>query len=157
MATVKGKRTIYVGPADHGHAGKPLNVEGKALGVVRPGSLLAEAATGLDESAQAAIIFGASRLWADKDQQRTKTVEDDWVINENMVALQARSGEFLNVLVATGQAITKRRTPLSSNGDGTLKIAVTPATVGATSEEILAYSDEIVTTTGVELVAVIIA
>lgn len=157
MATTKGKRTIYVGPADHGHAGKPLNVEGKALGSVRPGALLAQAATGIDESAQAGIIFGASRLWADKDQQRTKDVEQPWLINENMVAIQARSGEFLNVLVATGQAITKRGTPLSSNADGTLKIAVTPATVGATSEEILAYSDEIVTTTGVQLVRVTIA
>jgi len=87
MATVKGKRTIYVGPADHGHAGKPLNVEGKALGAVRPGSLCAEAATGIDENAQVATTFGASKLFADKDQQRTKTVEDDWVINENMVAI----------------------------------------------------------------------
>ena len=157
MTTTKGKRTIYVGPADHGHAGKPLNVEGKALSAVRPGALCAEAATGIDENAQVATTFGASKLWADKDQQMTQTVEDNWVINENMVAIQARSGEFLNVLVATSQTITKSRTPLSSNGDGTLKIAVTPVTVGATSEEILAYSDEIVTTTAVQLVRVIIA
>jgi len=156
MAT-KGKRNIYVGPADHGHAGKPLNVEGKALGVVRPGALVAEAATGIDENAVAATIFGASRLWADKDQQRTKTVDDDWAINENMVAIRARSGEFLNVLVADAQTITKSGTPLSSNADGTLKIAVTPATVGVTSEEILAYSDEIITTSGVTLVRVVVA
>ena len=157
MATIKGKRNIYVGPADHGHAGKPLNVEGKALVVVRPGALCSEAATGIDENAVAAIIFGASKLWADKDQQRSKTVEDDWASGENMVAIQGRSGEFLNVLVADSQTITKSRTPLSSNGDGTLKIAVTPATVGATSEEILAYSDEIVTTTAIQLVRVVIA
>ena len=151
MAT-KGKRVIYAGQADHGHAGKPLNVEGKALSAVRAGALCAQAATGIDESAAAATVFGASRLWADKDQQRTKTVDDPWVINENMVAIQARSGEAFNVLVATGQAITKRGTALSSNGDGTLKIA---ATGGA--EEVLAYSDEIITTTGVELVLVTIA
>ena len=156
MAT-KGKRNIYVGPADHGHAGKPLNVEGKALGVVRPGALLTEAVTGLDENAVAATIFGASRLWADKDQQRTRSVDVDWAINENMVAIHARSGEFLNVLVADAQTITTSRTPLSSNADGTLKIAVTPAVVGATSEEILAYSDEIITTSGVTLVRVVIA
>ena len=153
----KGKRVIYVGPADHGHAGKPLNVEGKALGVVRPGALCAEAATGIDENAVAATIFGASRLWADVDQQRTKTVDDDWASGENMVAIRARSGEFLNVLVATSQTITKSGTPLSSNADGTLKIAVTPATVGVTSEEILAYSDEIITTTAVTLVRVVAA
>lgn len=156
MAT-KGKRSIYVGPADHGHAGKPLNVEGKALGVVRPGALCAEAATGIDENAVVATTFGASKLFADKDQQRSKTVDDDWVINENMVAIHARSGEFLNVLVANAQTITKSGTPLSSNADGTLKIAVTPATVGVTSEEILAYSDEIVTTTAIQLVRVKIA
>lgn len=153
----KGKRVIYVGPADHGHAGKPLSVEGKALGVVRPGALCAEAATGIDESAQAGIIWGASKLFADKDQQRTKTVDDDWASGENMVAIHARSGEFLNVLVADAQTITKSRTPLSSNGDGTLKIAVTPATIGATSTEILAFSDEIITTSGVTLVRVVIA
>ncbi len=154
----KGKRVIYVGPADHGHAGKPLNVEGKALGVVRPGALCAEAATGIDENAVAATIFGASRLWADVDSQGTsKSVDDDWVSGENMVAIRARSGEFLNVLVATSQTITKSGTPLSSNADGTLKIAVTPATVGVTSEEILAYSDEIITTTAVTLVRVVAA
>lgn len=151
---IKGKRNIYVGPADHGHAGKPFNVEGKALGVVRPGSLCAEAATGIDENAVAATIFGAQRLIADKDQQRTKTVDDDWISGENMVAMQARSGEFFNVLVADGQNITKSGTPLSSNADGTLKIAVTPAVVGATSEEILFYSDEIINTSGVTLVRV---
>ena len=148
----KGKRVIYVGPADHGHAGKPLNVEGEALGVVRPGALCAEAATGIDESAVAATVFGSSRLFADKDQQRTKTVDDDWVINENMVAMRARSGEFFNVLVATGQNITKSGTGLSSNGDGTLKIALTNGT-----EEILAHSDEIINTSGVELVRVVVA
>lgn len=156
MAT-KGKRNIYVGPADHGHAGKPLNVEGKALGVVRPGALCAEAATGIDENAQAGIVFGATLLLADKDQQRGKTVDDAWASGENMVAFQLRSGEFANALVATGQVIAKSRTPLSSNGDGTLKIAVTPATIGATSTEILAYSDEIVTTTGVQLVRIVAA
>lgn len=150
--TTKGKRVIYAGQADNGVSCKPLNVEGKALSAVRAGALCAQAATGIDESAQAATVFGASRLFADKDQQRTKTVDDPWVINENMVAIQARSGESLNVLVATGQAITTRGTALSSNGDGTLKIAVTDGT-----EEVLAYSDEIVTTTGVQLVLVAIA
>jgi len=155
MAT-KGKRNIYVGPAD-GSSRKPQTVEGKALGVVRPGALVAEAATGIDENAVAATIFGASKLWANKDESRSKSVDDDWVINENMVAIRGRSGEFLNVLVATAQTITKSGTPLSSNGDGTLKIAVTPATVGVTSEEFLAYSDEIITTTAVTLVRVVIA
>jgi len=156
MAT-KGKRSIYVGPADHGHSGKPLNVEGKALSAVRPGALCAQAATGINENAQAATTLGASLLIADKDQQRGKTVDDAWTINENMVAFQLRSGEMANALVATGQNITASGTPLSSNADGTLKIAVTPATVGATSEEILAYADEIINTAAVTLVRVVAA
>ena len=153
----KGKRVIYRGPADHGHAGKPLAIEGKAISAVRPGALVTVEATGIDEHATAATIFGSARIWADKDQQRTKSVDTAWTISENMVAIQARSGEFLNVLVADAQTITTVRTPLSSNGDGTLKIAVTPAVVGATSEEILAYSDEIITTSGVTLVNVVVA
>lgn len=150
--SIKGKRVIYRGPADHGHAGKPLNVEGKALGVVRPGALLAQAITGLDESALASTVFGTQKLWADKDQQRTLTVDDDWAINENMVGIQGRSGEFMTVLVATAQAITKLGVGLASNGDGTLKIA---ATSGA--DQVLCYSDEIITTSGVQLVHVVIA
>ena len=74
-----------------------------------------------------------------------------------MVAIKARSGDILNVLVATGQAIASKGTPLSLNGAGLLKIAVTPATVGATSEQVLAYADEIVTTTGTQLVRVRVA
>ena len=54
----------------------------------------------------------------------------------------------MNVAVAASQNITKKGTPLSSNGDGTFKIAVTPATVGATSEQVLFYSDEIINTGG---------
>ena len=68
----------------------------------------------------------------------------------------ARSGEFLNVLVATGQTLIKG-SPLSRNGAGLLKLAVTPATVGATSEEIAAFSDEAVTTSATTLVRVRVA
>lgn len=154
MAT-KGKRVIFRGPADHGHAGKALHTEGVALSAVRPGAIVEKSATGIDESDQVATTFGSTKTWADKDRQRSKTVDQNWIISENMVAIRARSGEFLNVLVAAGQDITKVDTPLSSNGDGTLKIAVTPVTVGVTSEEILAYSDEIINTGGaVALVAV---
>ena len=66
-----------------------------------------------------------------------------WVINESMQAVEFRSGEFGCVRVAAGQNITKRRTALSSNGNGTLKIAATGGT-----EEILCYSDEIINTGG---------
>jgi hypothetical protein len=71
------------------------------------------------------------------------------VSGENMVALQGLSGQFFNVLVATGQNITRAGVPLSSNADGTLKIAATDGT-----EKILCFSDEIVNTAAVTLVRV---
>ena len=153
--SAKGKRTIYVGPVD-GANQKPLNVEGVAVDAMLPGTVLktSAAGAGLETSDVAATVFGEMPLIADKNQMQTKSVDDAWTIDENMVAIQPRSGELLNVLVATGQAITKRHMPLARNGAGLLKIAVTPATVGVTSEEIVAYSDEIITTVATTLVRV---
>jgi len=154
--SVIGKRTIFVGPADDANH-KPLNVEGVALAAIAPGTVVESVATGLQVNASAATLFGQELLVADKDQQRTKSVDDAWTINENMVAIKPRSGEFMNILVATGQTISERGKPLSLNGAGLLKIAVTPATVGATSEQVLAFADEIITTVATTLVRVRIA
>lgn len=146
--SILGKRVIFVGPAD-GANHKPLNVEGKALAAgILPGTVVESVATGLQANAAAATLFGQELLVADKDQQRSKSVDDAWAISENMVALKPRSGEFVNVLVAVTQDITHSGMPLSLNGSGLLKIAVTPATVGVTSEQVLCYSDEIIDTTG---------
>jgi hypothetical protein len=150
----KGKQTIYVG----GESGSyPFIVEGKAVAAIVPGTVVEAVSGGLQANANAATVFGQELLVADKDQQRSKLVTDAWTISENMVAIKANSGEILNVLVATGQTISARGTPLSLNGAGLLKIAVTPATVGATSEQVLAYSDEIITTSGTTLVRVRVA
>ena len=145
-----GKRTIFVGPAD-GSNHKPLNIEGVAVAAVAPGTVLKRLTTGLDTNDIAAIIFGEQLIVADKDQQRSKSVDDAWTINENMVAIAPRSGEFINILVVTGQTLIAG-SPMARNGAGLLKLAVTPATVGATSEEIPCYSDETVTTTATQLV-----
>ena len=153
--SAKGKRVIYVGPAD-GANHKPLNIEGKAVAAIAPGTFLKRTTAGLDVNDIAAIIFGEQTIIADKDQQRSKSVDDAWTINENMVAIAPRSGEFVNALVATGQNLDPG-TPMARNGAGLLKIAVTPATVGATSEEIVGYSDEDVTTTATQLVRIRIA
>ena len=153
--STKGKRVIYVGPADNANH-KPLNVEGVAVAAVAPGTVLKQTTSGLDANDIVATTFGEQLIVADKDQQRSKSVDDAWTINENMVAIAPRSGEFLNALVATGQTL-ERGSPLSRNGAGLLKLAVTPATVGATSEEVVAYADETVTTTATQLVAVRIA
>ena len=140
--SVKGKRVIYVGPADDANH-KPLNVEGEALAAILPGTLVDRVATGIQALASAATVFGKQFLVADKDQMRSRSVDDAWTINENMVAIAPRSGEFVNVLVAAGNNITALDTPLSSNGDGTLKIAVADGT-----EDIVGYAKEVINVTG---------
>jgi len=149
------KRVIYVGPAD-GSNEKPLNIEGIAVSAVLPGTFLKRVAGGLDTNDIAAIIFGEQTIIADKDQQRSRGVTEAWTINENMVAIAPRSGEFVNALVADSVTLIKGD-PVARNGAGLLKLAVTPATVGATSEEIVGYSDEALTTSGSTLVRIRIA
>lgn len=146
MSTI-GKRTIYVGPADSANH-KPLNMEAIAVAAIAPGTILSKAAAGFSASAVASTVFGQLPLVADKDQQQSKSVDDAWTINENMVAIQPRSGEFINVLVATAQELLVG-TALARNGAGLLAVAATDGTV-----EIVAYSDEALTTSGTELVRV---
>ena len=148
--SIKGKRTMFVGPAD-GANHKPLNIEGKAIVAIAPGTWLKRTTAGLDVNDIAAIIFGEQLIVADKDQQRSKSVDTAWTINEHMVAIAPRSGEFINLLIVTGQTLIVG-SPIARNGAGLGKLAVTPATVGATSEEINAYADETVTTTATQLV-----
>lgn len=147
-----GKRVIFVGPAG-GNNSKPLNIEGKAVAAIAPGTTLKRTAAGLDANDVAATTFGEQFILADKDQQRSKSVDTAWTINENLVAIAPRSGEIVNALVATAQTLIKGD-PLARNGAGLLKLAVTPATVGVTSEEIVAYADEALTTSGTTLVRV---
>lgn len=132
----KGKRSIFVDgctlPA----------LEGKALSVgTLPGNAVVFAATGISTSAQAATVFGSPLLVADYNAAEAGTVDDAWTQNENMVARQVESGKRANVLVAAGNNITAVGVGLSSNGDGTLKIAATDGT-----EQILCVSDEIINT-----------
>lgn len=150
MSTI-GKRVIYAGPSGGFDSGKPLAVEAKATEAILPGSVVEYAAAnaGFKKHTTAATVFGVPFFVADKDQQRSKSVDDAWTINENMVALQPRDGEFYHVLVITAQALVKG-TPLSRSGTaGALKIAATGGT-----EQIVAYSDEIVTTSATQLVRI---
>jgi hypothetical protein len=139
-----GKRVINAG-------GCPINVEGVAVADTTPGTVLSQSSSGLSANANAATVFGVRFLVADKDQQRSRSVDDDWEADENMVAIAPRPGDFVNVLVATGQTLVKG-TALASDGAGLLTTAATDGT-----EEILAYSDEAVTTTATELVRVVAA
>lgn len=147
-----GKRVIYVGPADDADH-KPLCIEGIATEAgILPGAVVdyAAASAGLELMDDAATVFGKPLLVANKDEMRGKSVDDAWTIDENMVAISPRSGEFLNVLVVTAQALV-RGTALTRSAatPGALVIAATDGT-----EEILCHADEVVTTTATQLVRV---
>lgn len=149
--SVLGKRVIFVGPAD-GADHKPLHEEGVCAEVCSPGAVLdyAAASAGFELMDDAATVFGKPLLVADKDEARSKSVDDPWTIDENMVAIRPRSGEFINVQVITAQALVKGTAlTRSAATPGALVIAATDGT-----EEILCYADEIVTTTATQLVRV---
>lgn len=146
MSTI-GKRVIYVGPAGDNSC-KPLNVESLAKAAIAPGTTLSQSSTGFAASAVAKTVIGEQWLVADKDQMRSKSVDDAWTINENMVAIRPRSGELINALVVTAQALVVG-TKLTRNGAGLLVIHT-----GVATEDIVAHAAEEVTTAATQLVLV---
>lgn len=132
----KGKRLIFSDgctlPAQEGNA--------TAAGLL-PGSLIVHASTGFAQYAAAATVFGAEILIADYDMLHAKTVDDAWTDGGAMIARQLPKGNKANVRMAIAN-ITTRGLALSSNGDGTLKLAATDG-----SEQIIAYTDEIINVT----------
>ena len=141
MAT-KGKRIIFT------DATQLLAQEAAALQAdILPGMSVTQSATGYSKNSNASTVAGIPFMVADYDGLEASTVDDAWTISETMVARRLTPDKRANVVVATAQALT-RDTPLASNGDGTLKIG-TPAT-----DFIVAYADEIVTTTAAQLVRV---
>ena len=80
--TIAGKRSIFVDgctlPAQ----------EGAAIAAVRPGAIVDFTATGLQEDASAATVFGAQPLFADYDMLKAGTVDDSIAIGENVIARQ---------------------------------------------------------------------
>lgn len=151
--STKGKRVIYVGPADGSAFAHPLTVEGIATEAsILPGSVIhyAAASAGLELADDAATVFGKPLIIANKQEMTSESVDTAWTSGETMVGLQARSGEFFNVLVITAQALVR--------GTALTRLAATPGalTIAATdgTEEILCYADEVVTTTATQLVRV---
>lgn len=152
--STKGYRQIWVGPVDNS-ADKPLREEGIATEAASPGAVLDYAASsaGFELMDDAATVFGKPLMVADRDEARSGSVDDAWTINENMVAIKPRSGDILNVLCVTGQALV-RGTALTRSAvtPGALVIAATNGT-----EEILCYADEVTTTAATQLVRVKVA
>lgn len=149
--SVIGKRIIYVGPAD-GADHKPLVVEGLATEVgILPGSVIdyAAAGAGLELADDAATVFGKIFMVADKDSARTRSVDTAWTNGETMKGIQVRSGELVNVLVITGQALVVGTALARSATPGALQIAATDGT-----DEIECFANEAVTTGATQLVCV---
>lgn len=147
--SIKGKRKIVASTTLNC---VPETVEAKAVtATILPGMVLSLASTGFSESGVAATVFGQKLMVANENEMMQKTVDDLWPINENMVAVEPRPGEAFNVLVAAGNNITARRVALSRSGTaGHLKIALTNGT-----EEIVAYSDEIINAVAASLVRIV--
>lgn len=143
----KGKNLIWTGPANGANV-SPLNVEGVAASAILPGTLIDQTSLGLKVDVTAITVVGQRFIVADKDQLRTKLITDPWTIAENMVGIMPRSGETMNVLCVTGQALIQGVTPLGRNGAGLLAIAT------VATDDVLCYADETVTTTATQLVAV---
>ena len=97
---------------------------------------------------------GQSLYIANLNAPKQAGMEDAYAANDTVQAFYPTAGELYNLRVAASQNITALETALTSNGDGTLKIA----SGAAGTEEVLAYADEIVNTGGaVTLVRVRIA
>ena len=141
------KQKIYLGQADG--SATPTLVEGLAVDAIVPGSLVERGASGLSTCNNAATVFNTEALVAQElGSGRGAEITTAYTIGDTAQAVNVKSGEFVNVRVATGQTIVVG-TALSSNGDGTLKVAATDGT-----QQILFYAEEAVTTSGVTLVTV---
>ena len=144
----KGKQTIWVGPAD-GPDPKPRTVEGICLTACPPGTLLKQLATGLEVQDNDSADFGEPFIVADKNSLMSKSITDNWTVDESMSAILAQPGNILNVLVADAQTLIIGDA-LSANATGQL---VKTAALDGT-DAILAYAEEALTTSGVTLVTV---
>jgi len=69
-------------------------------------------------------------------------VTDAWAAGDTAGAFWPRVGETYNIIVADGETVVVD-SPLTSNGDGTVKVAATDGT-----EEVLFYSEEAASPSG---------
>lgn len=128
---------------------KPIQDEAIAAAAITPGQLLFKSAGQFTQHATDGGGAETALYIADLNFLLQGDASVQWPSGDTCVAYEPRPSERFNVLVAAGQNITALDTPLTSNGDGSLRIAV-PAT-----DDVLCYADQIVDTTpGATLVAV---
>ena len=143
----KGKNTIFRSPAA---TVAPIVAEALASAALSPGNFVNKDANGAFEKHATAGGGGEELLYiVNANFLEQLTVADAITSGDTTQAFEPRPGETYNMLVATSQTIDELDKPLTSNGDGTLKIG-TPAT-----DDILCYAREVITTTAVTLVPVV--
>lgn len=119
---------------------RPVQVEAIAAAALTPGYLVFKNAGEFAVHATAGGGAGVRLYAVDLNTLQQGGVTDTWAAGDTTVAFEPRPGERYNMVVAASQNITAVDTPLTSAGDGTLRIA-TPAT-----EDVLCYADEIINT-----------
>ena len=139
--SVIGKRVINAGCGGNKDY-HPLKIEGAAVVEIPAGSFVSEVATGIDLS----VADQGELLIADKDEFRTRSVDEPWAIGDNVQAFKARSGEFYNVLFPAGVTVTSGA-GIAIDAGGLAKLAATPA-------EAVCFADENVVTTATQLVRI---
>ena len=141
--TTKGKRLIFSSEMTL------IATEGIAAVANLPGTAVTHTATTLTTNVGASTVFGVPKLFCDYDMLASKTVDDAWTVGGTMIARELVQGQTANLLVASGNNITKRGVALTVNGAGLLKIAATNST-----DYVYAYSDEIINAAADTLVRV---
>ena len=146
--SVKGKRTIYVGPAD-GRTCHPLLVEGKVITTgFLPGELVERVPTGLTQCDNASTVFNTEAIIAKEYGGHTdQDVDTPYAVGDFSLAIVVRSGEFVNARVVA--ATYTKGQALASNGNGQLKAAA-----GTNADQVLFYCDEALTASAGDLVRV---
>lgn len=136
------KRKIYLGPIDQSLQGALYAAPALVVDAFNAGDLLEQTTSGYQTSSIAATVFDSVTLIAEEiPETEGGNIDTAYTVGDSVEPIILRSGEFAHVRVAANQNITVRNTALSSNGDGTLKIAVTDGT-----EQVLFYADEVINT-----------
>lgn len=139
------KNVIFRGSVENN---KPIQDEAVAAAALTPGSLLIKSAGEFDVHATDAGGAETKLYVCDLNTLLQGDTSDTFALGDTAVAFEPRPGERYNMLVADSQNITALDTPLTSAGDGTLRIA-TPAT-----EDVICYADEVINVTTSTLVNV---
>ncbi len=130
---------VFSGGAKH----FPFKVEGKvATGeTIVPGHLVLIDSDG-ELSNHDSEGQGGNYFVADMNTFEQKSVSDNLTVGQSSEAFSPTPGEYYNLVLADGETAVVG-SPLTSNGDGTVKVAATDGT-----EQVLAYADEALSPSG---------